>query len=141
MLLAIPVIITAIAAYVPFMTLLLDRNSTIWHSSRALSEFATVGFILQIEAFVHKSTISWLTYFPDDLRLHLGLPPIKTPRILFEEIDIAWGSCRKDDRFSTCIGPGHSFVPDFVVPVPPETFIATLMRVLNSWLPLNRTGA
>ncbi|KAG9091854.1 hypothetical protein FS749_016185 [Ceratobasidium sp. UAMH 11750] len=143
MLLAIPVIIAAIAAYVPFMTLLLDSNSTIWHSQRALSESTTVGFILQIEAFVHQSTVSWLMYFPDDLRLYLGLPPIKTPRILFEEVDLAWGSCRKDDRFSTCVGPGHSFLPEIIVysvPVPPETFIATLMRVLNSWLQLNRTG-
>ncbi|KAG9080135.1 hypothetical protein FS749_008111 [Ceratobasidium sp. UAMH 11750] len=160
MLFAIPVIIAAIAAYVPLMTLFSDPNATIWCASRphlfrftsnpsyegtnqdhvyryspwTLSEFKRAAFIYQIQAYTHELAASWQVYFAHDLRLYLGLPPLRTPLILFEEIDLAWGSCRKDDHFSICIGPGHSFVREIIVPIPPETFIATLMRALESWL-------
>ncbi|KAG8714035.1 hypothetical protein FRC08_012466 [Ceratobasidium sp. 394] len=137
MLSAIPVIIAAIAAYVPLMTLLSDPNATIWYSPWTLSEFKRAAFIYQIQAYTHELAASWQVYFAHDLRQYLGLPPLRTPLILFEEIDLAWGSCRKDDHFSICIGPGHSFVREIIacsVPIPPETFIATLMRALESWL-------
>ncbi|KAG8705142.1 hypothetical protein FRC08_001815 [Ceratobasidium sp. 394] len=137
MLFAIPVIIAAIAAYVPLMTLLSDPNATIWYSPWTLSEFKRAPFIYQIQAYAHELAANWQVYIAHDLRLYLGFPPVRMPLILFEEIDLLWGSCRLDDCFSTCIGPGHSFVREiiaFSVPIPPETFIATLMRVLKSWL-------
>ncbi|KAG9084201.1 hypothetical protein FS749_005403 [Ceratobasidium sp. UAMH 11750] len=81
------------------------------YSPWMLSEFTTVKLILQIEAFVHKSTVNWLTYFPGDPQLYPGLAPVKIPLILFEDVDCYGvspsGRSRRIDR----ILPGYSIVP------------------------------